>query len=158
MEHGGHSMGGMGGMMGMSMGKGKGGKPKEGIEEMGIMTTNFAWEMPDEMTKDASKGQNWSQKKEEKEDAGGWFAGLLKGGKEEKPTTVGGAGKADKPTLMDLLTGKLRKGATNGGRALAASDAETTDLSEALGDLGDWAGDVAEGVSDLADTLSDLSG
>jgi len=146
-------MGGMGGM-----GKGGKGKPKEGIEEMGIMTTNFAWEMPDEMTTDASKGQSWSQKKDEKEDATGWFAGLLRGGKEEKPVAFGGAGKAAKPTLMDLLTGKMRKGATSGGRALAAGKEKAeTDFSEALSDLGEWAGDVAEGMSDLAEGVSDLA-
>jgi hypothetical protein len=148
MEHGGHSMGSMGSM---SMG-GKGGKKKEGIEEMGIMTTNFAWEMPEDISKDASKGQSWSQQAAEKQDAGGWFASLLKGGKEEKPL-AGAAGakaaKPAKPTLKDLLTGKLRKApATSGGRALDAGEEDESTLTEALGDLGEWA-------SDLADTLSD---
>ena len=97
------------------------------------MTTNFAWEMPEEVGKDASKGQSWSPRSGEKQDAGGWFASLLKGGKEEQPMAVGGVGKAAKPTLMDLLTGKK----TNRGRRrapgahrLAAGGEAGTDLSD----------------------------
>jgi hypothetical protein len=143
------SMGGMGGMGGM----GKNGKNMDGIEEMGIMTTNFAWEMSDEVSKDGAKGQSWSQLKTEKEDASGWFASLLKGLKEENPAVGSGAApaKAAKPTLKDLLTGKWGK-ASSGGRALAAGEEEeeeeTNGLPEALSDQGEWA-------SDLADTLSD---